>query len=66
MKELDTPIDSNDNSLTVEGAIANLKQKEDLGQRYYAAWWLGKFRVNSPEAIAETLAENSLSTRQSS
>ncbi|MGK7903536.1 MAG: HEAT repeat domain-containing protein [Hormoscilla sp.] len=37
-------------SLTVEKAIANLKTG-DRGDRYYAAWWLGKFRVNSPEAI---------------
>ncbi|MEL6439531.1 MAG: HEAT repeat domain-containing protein [Cyanobacteria bacterium J06621_8] len=41
--------------LTVEKAIANLKQKSDLGARYYAAWWLGKFRVNEPEAIATLL-----------
>lgn len=39
-----------DNSLTVEQAIANL-QGEDLGLRVYAAWWLGRFRVNHPEAI---------------
>jgi phycocyanobilin lyase alpha subunit len=38
-------------SLTVEQAIANLRQREDLGARYYAAWWLGKFRVSEPEAI---------------
>ncbi len=37
--------------LTVEQAIANLRQKEDLGARYYAAWWLGRFRVREPEAI---------------
>ena len=37
-------------SLTVEKAIANLKTG-DRGDRYYAAWWLGRFRVNSPEAI---------------
>ena len=37
--------------LTVEQAIANLRQKEDLGLRYYAAWWLGRFRVSEPEAI---------------
>ncbi|MCW6036406.1 HEAT repeat domain-containing protein [Spirulina subsalsa FACHB-351] len=37
--------------LTVEQAIANLQQTEDLGLRYYAAWWLGKFRVAQPEAI---------------
>ena len=37
--------------LTVEQAIANLQQKEDLGTRYYAAWWLGKFRIKNPQAI---------------
>jgi phycocyanobilin lyase alpha subunit len=40
-----------DNSLTVEQAIANLRQKEDLGLRYYAAWWLGRFRVKEDRAI---------------
>jgi phycocyanobilin lyase alpha subunit len=39
-----------DHSLTVEQAIANL-QGEDLGLRVYAAWWLGRFRVDAPEAI---------------
>ena len=42
--------------LTVETAIANLNQKEDLGARYYAAWWLGKFRVKEEAAIAALLA----------
>ncbi|MDY7012350.1 MAG: HEAT repeat domain-containing protein [Cyanobacteriota bacterium] len=42
-------------SLTIEQAIANLQQREDLGQRYYAAWWLGKFRVRQPEAIEALL-----------
>ncbi|MFM7613336.1 MAG: HEAT repeat domain-containing protein, partial [Synechococcales cyanobacterium] len=37
--------------LTVDQAIANL-QGEHLGLRVYAAWWLGRFRVNLPEAIA--------------
>ena len=41
--------------LTVEQAIANLQQKEDLGARYYAAWWLGKFRIKESEAIAALL-----------
>ena len=41
--------------LTVETAIANLNQKEDLGARYYAAWWLGKFRIKAEEAIAALL-----------
>jgi len=40
-----------DNLLTIEQAILNL-QSEDLGLRVYAAWWIGRFRVNVPEAIA--------------
>jgi phycocyanobilin lyase subunit alpha len=41
--------------LTEKQAIANLKQKEDLGARYYAAWWLGKFRIKNPEAVSNLL-----------
>jgi phycocyanobilin lyase subunit alpha len=37
-------------NLTIPQAIANLTC-EDLGLRFYAAWWLGKFRVREPEAI---------------
>jgi phycocyanobilin lyase alpha subunit len=37
-------------TLTVEQAIANL-QHEELGRRYYAAWWLGRFRVCEPAAV---------------
>ncbi|MFM7450288.1 MAG: HEAT repeat domain-containing protein [Leptolyngbyaceae cyanobacterium] len=44
-----------DGSLTVEQAIANL-QGEDLGLRVYAAWWLGRFRVDAPEAIDVLIA----------
>ena len=36
--------------LTEQQAIVNL-QCSDLSLRYYAAWWLGKFRVNSTEAV---------------
>lgn len=50
----DTSSDRSD-SLTVERAIANLRQKQDLGLRYYAAWWLGRFRVREPEAIEALL-----------
>ena len=46
--------DHND-SLTVEQAIANL-QGEDLGLRVYAAWWLGRFRVDQPQAIEVLMA----------
>lgn len=38
-------------TLTIEEAIADLKG-EDKGSRYYAAWWLGRFRVREPEAIS--------------
>lgn len=44
-----------DSQLTVEQAIANL-QGEDLGLRVYAAWWLGRFRVDAPEAIDVLIA----------
>ena len=36
--------------LTVTEAIANLRSP-DLSLRYYAAWWLGKFRVSEPEVV---------------
>lgn len=41
--------------LTPEQAIINL-QCSDLSLRYYAAWWLGKFRVNSPEVVDALIA----------
>lgn len=45
------PLDAtHSDSITVEQAIANL-QGEDLGLRVYAAWWLGRFRVDEPQAI---------------
>ena len=46
---------TSDSSLTVEQAIANL-QGEDLGLRVYAAWWLGRFRVDAPAAIDVLIA----------
>jgi len=41
--------------LTPELAIANL-QSPDLSLRYYAAWWLGKFRVKSADAVDALIA----------
>jgi phycocyanobilin lyase alpha subunit len=41
--------------LTVEEALANLRGS-DLSLRYYAAWWLGKFRVSEP-AVVDALIE---------
>ena len=41
--------------LTEAQAIANLTQKKDLGARYYAAWWLGKFRIKTSEAVSTLL-----------
>jgi phycocyanobilin lyase alpha subunit len=49
-------VDANGESLTVEQAIANLKQTADPSLRYYAAWWIGRFRVAEPVAI-EVLVE---------
>jgi phycocyanobilin lyase alpha subunit len=46
-------------SLTIETAIANL-EGTDPGLRFYAAWWLGRFKVNEPRAITlliEALAD---------
>jgi phycocyanobilin lyase alpha subunit len=42
-------------ALTVEQAIANL-QGDDLGLRFYAAWWLGRFRVRDEAAIQALIA----------
>ncbi|MEM8504437.1 MAG: HEAT repeat domain-containing protein [Cyanobacteria bacterium P01_D01_bin.1] len=38
--------------ITLEQAIANLRQTEDAGDRYYAAWWLGRFGTGTPEVIS--------------
>lgn len=45
-----TGTSSNGGSLTVEQAIANLSCA-DLGLRFYAAWWLGRFRVKEVAAV---------------
>ena len=42
------PIDAP--SLTIEQAMANLSGP-DAGSRYYAAWWLGRFRVKTQAAV---------------
>ncbi|GAA6619068.1 HEAT repeat domain-containing protein [Scytonema sp. NUACC26] len=41
--------------LTIEQAIANLRSS-DLSLRYYAAWWLGRFRVSSTESVDALIA----------
>lgn len=41
--------------LTPELAIANL-QSSDLSLRYYAAWWLGKYRVRATAAVDGLIA----------
>ncbi|MEM8545356.1 MAG: HEAT repeat domain-containing protein [Cyanobacteria bacterium P01_H01_bin.119] len=51
----DVPEAQSDGQLTIETAIANL-QGEDLGLRVYAAWWLGRFRIDTDNAI-EVLVE---------
>ncbi|MGB7416555.1 MAG: HEAT repeat domain-containing protein [Thermosynechococcaceae cyanobacterium] len=47
---MENSVHQDSGSLTVEQAVANLCG-DDLGLRVYAAWWLGRFRVNAPEAI---------------
>ncbi|NEP16614.1 MAG: HEAT repeat domain-containing protein [Leptolyngbya sp. SIO4C1] len=37
--------------LTLEQALTNIRQTQDSGLRYYAAWWLGRMRVSQSEAI---------------
>ncbi|PSN79868.1 phycocyanobilin lyase, partial [filamentous cyanobacterium CCP4] len=49
-QDLQQPINAEGEPLTVEQAIANLRQTADTGLRYYAAWWLGRFRVSEPAA----------------
>jgi phycocyanobilin lyase subunit alpha len=44
-----------DKPLTTVQAIANLSSP-DLGLRKYAAWWLGKFRIEDPAAIPGLIA----------
>ena len=46
---------ANGESLTIEQAIANLTGP-DRGLRYYAAWWLGRFRVRETAAIEALIA----------
>lgn len=41
--------------LTVEQAIANLVG-DDLGLRFYSAWWLGRFRVADMRAVDRLIA----------
>ena len=41
-------------SLTVEEAIANL-ESPDLGLRFYAAWWLGRFRVKEAQGVTRLI-----------
>jgi phycocyanobilin lyase alpha subunit len=42
--------------LTAERAIANLQQQDDLGLRYYAAWWLGRCQIARPAAVKALIA----------
>ncbi|HAX79155.1 MAG TPA: phycocyanobilin lyase [Cyanobacteria bacterium UBA11372] len=55
LEAFETDGSGNGESLTVEAAIANLSGT-DLGQRYYAAWWLGRFRVSTPAAVDALIA----------
>jgi phycocyanobilin lyase subunit alpha len=54
-EEFQDAIPPTDQPLTVEQAIANLSGT-DYGDRYYASWWLGRFRVRTPEAVDALVA----------
>jgi phycocyanobilin lyase subunit alpha len=54
-EEFQDAIPPTDQPLTVEQAIANLSGA-DYGDRYYASWWLGRFRVRTPEAVDALVA----------
>ncbi|MEH2137960.1 HEAT repeat domain-containing protein [Nostoc sp.] len=49
-EDLSATGDVDGGSLTVEQALANL-ESADLGLRFYAAWWLGRFRISEPAAV---------------
>lgn len=36
---------------TLEQALSQIRQLDDPSARYYAAWWLGRFRANTEEAL---------------
>ncbi|MGK7932843.1 MAG: HEAT repeat domain-containing protein [Microcystaceae cyanobacterium] len=36
---------------TLEQALHQIQQLDDPSARYYAAWWLGRFRIDSQEAL---------------
>ncbi|MDJ0731013.1 MAG: HEAT repeat domain-containing protein [Crocosphaera sp.] len=46
---------TDDPAYTIEQALSNLQQTDDPSARYYAAWWIGRFRVNEPIAIKALL-----------
>lgn len=46
-----TAADAGAPQLTPQQAVENLKQTDDAGDRYYAAWWIGRFGVDTPEAV---------------
>jgi phycocyanobilin lyase subunit alpha len=54
-EEFQDAIAPTDQPLTVEQAIANLSGS-DYSDRYYASWWLGRFRVRTPEAVDALVA----------
>jgi phycocyanobilin lyase subunit alpha len=54
-QEFQDAITAPEQPLTVEQAIANLSGA-DYGDRYYAAWWLGRFRIRTPQAVDALIA----------
>jgi phycocyanobilin lyase subunit alpha len=55
LSPMEDAADSQSSNLTAEQALLNL-QGDDLGLRFYAAWWLGRFRVEAPGVVAALIA----------
>jgi phycocyanobilin lyase subunit alpha len=55
LSPMEDAADSQSSNLTAEQALLNL-QGDDLGLRFYAAWWLGRFRVQAPGVVAALIA----------
>jgi phycocyanobilin lyase subunit alpha len=55
LEDFQDTIAAHDQPLTIDQAIANLSGS-DSGDRYYASWWLGRFRVRTTQAVDALIA----------
>lgn len=57
----DVPPPGSGAPITEDEALARLRQSDNQGDQYYAAWWLGRMRSQHPEAVP--LLRNALAQR---